>query len=381
MGKAPAAKGPDDIMSASEMKPILTKSKQEPVSVAFCQTEGKEGVILLSVKKSPQKVKAALIAEAKKINLKLENSSIRFGTAEVDTEVDASLVLFTINRDPPGGIEAKLKNQLKGSGCTKVDFKVDAALDAAPDEDAAADEQESAPSEAEEATSAAPPPPPGPPPAPPPPQAQKTGPDAGALAKQLAALVPQIATVAGTDKQQLTILNGLAAAAATALKGGNLDLATTSIADLKRALAAAVAPANPAQSAAGPVAYGKARLAWLAARNRMVADIEKLRGAIVATYQADGIAGDLASAFQTRVAPVMATLDEELADKLDEAINATDPVARGKLVDEAKSLIDKYSKYIAGEQLIADLDNNPFVPLAIQQVVGGTLAALSKAVH
>ncbi len=78
---------------------------------------------------------------------------------------------------------------------------------------------------------------------------------------------------------------------------------------------------------------------------------------------------------------MLATLDESLADKLDEATNATDPAARARLVEEAKAIIGRYEAYLSGEPLIADLDANPFAPLAIQQTVSATLAALAKAMH
>jgi hypothetical protein len=44
-------------------------------------------------------------------------------------------------------------------------------------------------------------------------------------------------------------------------------------------------------------------------------------------------------------------------------------------------LIDGYSKHVAGDETIAALDKNPFVPLATQKMMTATLAALSKVIR
>jgi hypothetical protein len=81
------------------------------------------------------------------------------------------------------------------------------------------------------------------------------------------------------------------------------------------------------------------------------------------------------------VAPVLTSLDETLATKLDEATKEKDPNRRTQLVTEAHGIIDRYQKYLAGDQTIPLLDKNPFVELSIQQTVTATLAALGNAVH
>ncbi|MBN9508457.1 MAG: hypothetical protein J0I21_04970, partial [Alphaproteobacteria bacterium] len=177
------------------------------------------------------------------------------------------------------------------------------------------------------------------------------------------------------------------------LKTNNLVYAGATIEQLRRALDAVIAqtqsqappsaPPPPQQPGAtgSVVAYAKSRLAWLAARKKVESDLDKLRGAIVTAYANDGIAADLEKRYTEKVAPVLANLDERLADKLDEATNATDPQQRAALVAEAKKIMQDYEKYLTGEKIIADLDSNPFVPVAIQQTIAGTLATLEKTVH
>ena len=231
-----------------------------------------------------------------------------------------------------------------------------------------------------------------PPPPPPPPQPEAK-PDPAALTRLLAEQLkrmPAVIAAAPAEKDRLT---KIATDANVQLKTNNLIYAGATIEQLRRALDAAQAqaqagqtppppPAQPGAPATGSVvAYAKSRLAWLAARKKVESDLDKLRGAIVTAYANDGIAADLEKRYTAKVAPVLANLDERLADKLDEATNATDPQQRAALVAEAKKIMQDYETYLAGEKIIADLDTNPFVPVAIQQTIAGTLATLEKTVH
>jgi hypothetical protein len=230
-----------------------------------------------------------------------------------------------------------------------------------------------------------------PPPPPPPPPQQETKPDPAALTRLLAEQLkrmPAAIAAAPAEKDRLT---KIATDANVQLKTNNLVYAGATIEQLRRALDAVMAqaqvppPPPPPQPSApttdGVVAYAKSRLAWLAARKKVESDLDKLRSAIVSTYANDGIAADLEKRYTEKVAPVLANLDESLADKLDEATNATDPTKRAALVAEAKKIMQGYGAYLAGEKIIADLDTNPFVPLAIQQTIAATLTTLEKTVR
>lgn len=147
-------------------------------------------------------------------------------------------------------------------------------------------------------------------------------------------------------------------------------------------------PPEPAlQPAAAPaptrsvVTYAKSRLAWLATRQKIQSEMDKLRGGLIAAFEGFDIEAELHAEYTQFVAPVLEALDESLADKLDEATNATDPAKRSKLVEEARTIIQRYESYLAGEPVIAALDTNPVVPLAIRQTLTTTLTALAQAVH
>lgn len=344
----PAKKGaasPDDIMSAAEMKPLLMLSKREPVNAAVGMTADKMGVILLNKKGKPRKVMSDLKAEAKKVGLALESASLRFGTAEVDTEVDSSLVRFRVNKEAPGMLGPKLKEHLKKAGFQKVEFVLDPGLEEEGEEEA----------EGEQA------------------------PDWGGLGGTLTGLVQKIATASGGDPVRQKNLVQLAATANTALKAQqDFAAASAAVQALQKAIEEPPS-AQPRQSATGTVAYGKARLAWIATRHKIEGEVNKLRDQIIANYQADGMVNELKQAYETTVKPVLDTFDEELADKLDDAQNAANPEERAQLVAQARAALRRYQSYLDTDPLIGDLDGNPFVPLTIKTTVGTALAAVGKA--
>jgi hypothetical protein len=155
-GKEPAS---DAIMAPAKMRPLLAMSKQEPVHAAIALTTDGEGLILLDKKAKPRKVLSMLRADATKAKLQLNTSSLRFGRAEVDTDYDASMVRFFINKETPGVMRVKLIEVVKKISYQKVELNVDPSLELEPEDD----EQPQAADVAGTAPVPVPPPPPAPP--------------------------------------------------------------------------------------------------------------------------------------------------------------------------------------------------------------------------
>ena len=183
-------------------------------------------------------------------------------------------------------------------------------------------------------------------------------------------------------------LTKLAAEASGALKAGDLPAAEKGANALKEALDRETAPpattgAQPAvDPAKGAVAYAKSCLAWRATRAKTRSDIDKLSAELQAVFGDDNdVAKELEQKYRSRVAPILEELDEDLADKLDDAANASDPEKRQKLVQEARSLIGKYQNFLASNDIILRLDSNPLVPLAIQHTLSTSLDAVAKAIR
>ncbi len=125
----------DDIMSPAEMKPLLMLSKHHPISAVVGMTKDKDGVILLSRRLKPKKLLAQLKADARKAKVDLDLTSLRFGKAEVDTDRDSGLVMFTVNKDTPGALRMKLLELVKRVPLAKVEIDVDAKIEDEPEDD------------------------------------------------------------------------------------------------------------------------------------------------------------------------------------------------------------------------------------------------------
>ena len=203
-----------------------------------------------------------------------------------------------------------------------------------------------------------------------------------ALRHELGELIKRIQAL--TNPATKGDLARMASQANGALNAKNLSEAAAAIERLRQALVAAEAAqkeANGGQATTGANAYEKSRDAWLDTRKKVEAEIEKLRSQIVATYQDAGIGAELDRLYRAKAAPVMTTLDESLAKKLDEVGKETNAARRVALVNQARDIITDYQSYVAGDATIPQLDKNPFVQLSIQQTVTATLSVLSRALH
>ncbi len=363
----------------AELKALLRRASEEhPVRCAVGQPkEGPFAMLLVDKTRQPR----ALSTDLEKNFAGTKNP--RWGTAFPDVNrlppesggtatgaIDEKLVVFLVNKPAPGLAKRLVKTlKLNMTGFSKVEVRFE---DGSPPEKDA-EEEDGADAAAEPVATAA---------APVQQPETPAGPDLAALHKELAELAPKIVAAAGADAAKRAAFVKLAGDANAALKAGDGVTAGKAIGDLRTGIEGGGAATQAArQVPAGTVAYAKSRLAWLAARSKMEGDIEKLRVELVEYYKDTSIVGELTAAYHDRVAPVLAALDEELADLLDDARNAEDPAARAKLVEQAKAAIGRYQAFLAGDKTIAGLDSNPIVPLTIQQTMTSTLGVLAAMVH
>jgi hypothetical protein len=225
---------------------------------------------------------------------------------------------------------------------------------------------------------------------PPPPRGGKQAPaEAAALTKELTTLVREMVNFIDRNPAQKVALVRLATEAQISLKQGDLQKVEAGIEALRQALAAAAngAAGQPAPQAAAngsdpakQATFTKARTAWLATRQKVETDINKLQEQFLSAFKGHAKASDLEKGFRTRVETVLTSMDEELAQALDAARAATDPAQHAKLVQNAKQIIQRYEGYVASDSTIAALDSNPFVPLAIGTTFTATLSVLSRTI-
>jgi hypothetical protein len=139
-------------------------------------------------------------------------------------------------------------------------------------------------------------------------------------------------------------------------------------------------PVQPISGAAQGV-HAKSRLVWTTTRQKVESDLAKLKSGILAACDGQDIEAALEAAFRSEVEPVLANLDESLTHKLDEVNKATDPVEREKCLADARQILRRYQSFVASEPIIAKLDANPFVKLAIGATLAKTLSGLDAALR
>ena len=138
-------------------------------------------------------------------------------------------------------------------------------------------------------------------------------------------------------------------------------------------------PDAPNAAGGNAAAFTALRASWVGARQKIDADIQKLHAAMSTVYQGRGVADDLEKAFSTQTGRVLSSLDASLADKLAELASAGNSGQHAALIAEARQIAQRYAAYAANEPMIAALDANPFVSIAIQDTVSSSLAELTRA--
>ena len=368
--------GAEAIMSAAEMKPLLLLAKRLPVGCALALTKDKEGILLLDKKVSGRKLGMLLKAAAAEAKLDLDMGSLRFGQATVGE--DDGTVHFAVNKEAPSALRPKLVLHLKKAGFSKCEITVDGGLDthgeatgtplpeasagvaaqpgAVPKPDAAGMPQPEASAGEAPQPGAAP------------------KPDAAALTARLTGLVKRMASNAALPGADA--MAAAARAAQAAIKSGDLTTAAQKADELERLLGASTPSAHPSAAT-----FNKAGAAWVATRKKVAGDVEKLQAAVAAHYEGHAAATSIPEAFRARVGPMLDRFDHALSDKLEAVGKASDPSALQGLVAEVHKTVADYQAMLAADQTLRQLDENPFVPLAIRTTLAASLAAVAKAVQ
>jgi hypothetical protein len=386
---------PQMAMEKADLKQLLVKSKKEPVNCAVAQSKDPAfALVLLHKIKQPKALSKQLEGDFK------DAKNHRWGTAFVDVDDNPKLVVFRLNKPAPG-MARKLAKSLKPVGFPKARLEFDDGSAPEDHDDEGAEETEAQPSAAPQAAPEAAPAAPAaaapaapsdapaqPAAAPAAPEAQaaapqqpQAGPDAGELGRTLAQLIVRVQKV---DQNARAAMAKLAGDANTSIKSGDLQAAAGQIEQLRQALDNA-APAGPANGQADPkqaaATFAKSRTAWVATRQKVESEVGKLSDALKAAYDEDGLGDQVTAQFKQRIAPLLATFDDSLANTLDAANNETDPQKRATLVANARAQIARYQAFVAGEKLLQQLQDNPFVKIAVVPTLQATLTALSAALR
>jgi hypothetical protein len=332
-------------MERAEMKRLLARSKAEPVNCAVGTAEdGKVAVLLLDKLKQPRALQLALEKQFPKA------TNWRFGTAEVDEEIDPKLARFHLNR-PASGLARRLVKTLHGTGYNKVEIVLE---DGTVGEKAGAEEEEAAAQAQEQqaAGQASPAARPAPP-----------AHDAAQLGHALKVLAERIASV--TDHDRRAELIQLAAHGQAALKAGNLAGAEAAIvglnkAETKLAHAAPGKPLRPVWQDAKEAVDGK--LGQLARELRSLEDEDANQ---VAEFGLFGITGG------RETVGLMAALVE---------YDGAGPDQRAAAASGLRKAVASYRQVLDSHPMIGLIDHNPFdVEVGLQATLGGALQQIESA--
>ncbi len=344
-------------MDKGELRQMLAKSKAEPMHCAMGRGKEAFAYLLLHKSKPPRRLEEDLSKQF------ADMKDGRWGTCFVDEDIDPKLVNFRINK-PSGGLPKRVARTLKLVGYSKVRFEFE--------DGSAAEEESEAEEQAQAATAAAP---------------ADTVPDARTLTPRLTAAVQRIAAVVAQDPSRRDQLLGLARQGQALIAANDHPGALDTIEALEVALDAPAPPASQTATATAATTatanFDKARQAWMSTRRMMEAELDKLRAGMIAFYaeEDEDTAAELCRNYQTNIEPLLQTLDERLAEILDDATKEADPQIRAEHVAKAQATIKSYQDFVAKEDLFKALDANPFVKVTITPVVTKTLAALAAAVH
>ena len=327
------AAAPTPAMDKAELKALLVKSKTEPVSCAIGLTKDKQALILLHKTKPSM----ALVKELEKQSGPL--TSPCHGTAMVNAEVDAKLVVLTLNK-APGGIGAKLKKTLASAGFPKIQIKLeDGTLAESADE--------------EEGEAAAP-------------GNGAALPDAVALKSRLAALIGMIPAAIAADPAAKGPLVQLATGANASLKTADLSAAAALINQLREALAKLGGP---------PKASGKPdpAILWRDAKELVGKQISRLQDVMraqqhpmfdrIADQGLNGVTGKL----QVGLHVALANLGQASGDE------------RIKAAAKVKSGVAEFRKFLQSDPVVPLLESNPFgIAVKLRATLGQALDAIDN---
>lgn len=419
--KKGAKADPGEIMKPAEIKAILAQARRgNPASCAIALTKEKDSVILLDKRKKPKAVLGDLKKAASSAGIVLDGTTLRFGRATVDAEVDSSLLVLMVNKEAPASMRLGLLEQLKKAGFGKLEIIVSVELEAEAEDESPSPSPAAPPGQgdaqatptepvaettaAASASDAATPPSPEPPPGTgtAPTDAATTDSEAGdqaaaakveqALTRTLTDLVRRMLPVIAQNPGQKTTLMQLANDAQASLKRGDLDDVAALVEKLRDAIAGATASGDGAGAApeAGDATtpngidaelvrtLEKAHGVWDATLGKVNRDLDQLVKAVLAAAGDHELGETFESEFQTVVEPLVQTVDSSLSELLKKAAKARSAEEHQRILGEARDMVGQFTKFVESNRVIEHIDRNPFLPLAVGKTLTASLAAVAK---
>jgi len=353
--------GESPALLSSKMRPLLRELKKgEARMPTLICTAGKNTAVLI-MRRPISPTKRKLLAEAVDAA-----GGAKYITGECFLEKNA---LTFVVASPSGGLAKRLRQALLDQTELRVKVRV-RGDDGAEDEDGENEEGEidDGEIEAEEEQTSAP---------------TTPSAEAGSYAQRLAKVQDRLAAALKAQHPESTKLRAVLGFAQGKAEQQDYVAAGQSLDMLEKLLSASTPTASSPSAAPGTAGGGsfvnmqKARLAWLQTRQAVQGELKKLEASILADFKDEPDFAQIQNDVRG-IDQVLQVLDEELADTLDAALNASDPDERQRLHLQAREQLDAYGAYVASDPFVAELDANPFAPIKIREIVTRSLAVLSK---
>lgn len=130
-----------------------------------------------------------------------------------------------------------------------------------------------------------------------------------------------------------------------------------------------------------PVALGKAALGWRRLCAESSGELAKLKQAIITAYSGDEWDEDETAVVVSRVDQldtVLSGLDTDLADTVDDFLNAADGLAKDKARQTVLNEISDYEQLVSANELLAEVDSNEFLSTGLRSRAMTALGVLRE---
>jgi hypothetical protein len=109
------------------------------------------------------------------------------------------------------------------------------------------------------------------------------------------------------------------------------------------------------------VKLGKARLEWNGVRSQAIGEIRRLKEILQKVYEGNQATQSALSAAHQRLDSMIATMNEELGDQLDQLLNS-DPAARPNQAKTAKTVLGRFINFVESDEVLSVIDGNEYAP-------------------
>lgn len=266
---------------------------------------------------------------------------------------DGTNLVFHVLEEPSAKIPQFREYLSETSGLSlKPSFQVVAALERVDDGDDQTEE-----SETEDGTASAIPEPPAAPPV--------LSPELAALREAFLKMAPRIPPAIAQDATLQQSLLDASAAFKAGLKAADVDAAKQALLTIAKLLPKASSPSTDAGTGNGAgislVKLGKVRLEWDTVRRQAIKELQRLKDLLLEEYEGDRNEAAALTAAHQRLDAMVAQMNEELGDRLDDVLNA-DAAVRPTKAAEAKSVVLRIIDLVDNDDILSVVDGNEYAP-------------------